>query len=137
MTNMLAGNKRSRARPIEQTELLERAGEMPTHQRYGAVRKQLTGMGRDEEPVRALAAEKSKGQEWYNRVPVAAPAAMECDVRIVGASRGQSIRIPIGGRSFNRIFGTRTAPYQDKHPGHCAIQRESWAITPFPITTAA
>ena len=40
MMNMLAGNKKSR--PTEPSEQLQRTDEMPTHQQYGAVRKQLT-----------------------------------------------------------------------------------------------
>ena len=47
MMNMLAGNTRSR--PIEFLEQLQRTDEMPTHQQYGAVWKQLTDMGHDEE----------------------------------------------------------------------------------------
>jgi len=64
MMNMVASNKRPR--PIEEAELLKRTHEMPTHQQYGAVWKQLTDMGHDEELVRMWATENdviAKGQE--------------------------------------------------------------------------
>ena len=81
--NMLAGNKRSR--PIEDAELLKRTDELPTHQQYGAVWKQLTDMGHDEELVRMWATENeiiTKGQEWYNRI--SAPVAMQHQDHIAG-----------------------------------------------------
>ena len=69
---------------------------MPTHQQYGAVWKQLTDMGHDEELVKMWATENeiiAKGQECYNRIP--APVAMQHDDHIVGASQDQSTRILI------------------------------------------
>ena len=125
MMNMLAGNKRSR--PIEDAELLKRTDELPTHQQYGAVWKQLTDMGHDEELVRMWATENeiiAKGQECYDRI--SAPVAMQHDDHIVGASQDQSIRILIDGGSFHHNFGTDTVQYRTN------IR----SITPFPITTA-
>ena len=125
MMNMLTGDKRSR--PVELSEQLQRTDEMPTHQQYGAVWKQLTDMGHDGELVRMWATENeiiAKGQEYYNRI--SAPVAMQHNDHIVGASQDQSIRILIDGGSFHHNFGTNTVRYRTN------IR----SITPFPITTA-
>ena len=47
MMNMLTGSKRSR--PIEESEMLQRTNKLPTYHQHGAVWKQLTDMGHNEE----------------------------------------------------------------------------------------
>ena len=126
MMNMLAGNKRPR--PTEPSEQLHRTDELPTHRQYGAVWKQLTDMGHDEELVRMWATENeiiAKGQECYDRI--SAPVAMQHQDYIVGASRDQSSRILIDGGSSHHNFGTDTVKYRTN------IR----SITPFPITTSS
>ena len=125
MMNMLAGIKRPR--PTEPSKQLKRTDELPTHQQYGAVWKQLSDMGRDEELVRMWATENeiiANGQECYDRI--SAPVAMQHQDHIVGASQDQSIRILIDGGSFHHNFGTDTVRYRTNI-------RSS---RPFPITTA-